>query len=308
VILVAAALASCAGGQSRDTISNQKKMSWKKLTPDEERVIVHKGTEAPFTGKYEHFDKTGTYVCRRCGTPLYRSADKFDARCGWPAFDDEIPGAVKRLPDADGLRTEIVCAACDAHLGHIFLGEGFTENNTRHCVNSVSLDFVPEGAPPVTDTAIFAGGCFWGVEYYMKKINGVLATEVGYLGGHKDNPTYKEVCAGGTGHYEAIEVVFDPRMTSYESVARMFFETHDPTQWNRQGPDVGEQYRSAVFYCNEAQKQVAEHLIALLKGKGFNVVTEVRPAGKFWKAEDYHQDYYDHKGATPYCHGYVKRF
>jgi|GEM_PF-5498048 len=107
VILVAAALASCAGGQSRDTISNQKKMSWKKLTPDEERVIVHKGTEAPFTGKYEHFDKTGTYVCRRCGTPLYRSADKFDARCGWPAFDDEIPGAVKRLPDADGLRTRL---------------------------------------------------------------------------------------------------------------------------------------------------------------------------------------------------------
>jgi peptide methionine sulfoxide reductase msrA/msrB len=308
VILVAAALASCAGSQPRDTLSNQKKMNLKKLTSEEERVIVHKGTEAPFTGKYEHFDDAGTYVCKRCGTPLYRSTDKFDARCGWPAFDDEIPGTVKRLPDTDGLRTEIVCAACGAHLGHVFAGEGFTEKNTRHCVNSVSLDFVPEAPPPATDTAIFAGGCFWGVEYYMKKITGVLSTEVGYTGGQKDNPTYMEVCAGGTGHYEAIEVVFDPGITSYESVARMFFETHDPTQWNHQGPDVGEQYRSAVFYRSEEQKQVAERLIALLKGKGFNVVTELRPAPKFWKAENYHQDYYDHKGATPYCHGYVKRF
>ena len=286
-------------------------MTMKKLTPEEELVIVHKGTEAPFTGKYEIFDGRGTYVCKRCSAPLYRSDDKFDAHCGWPAFDDEIPGAVKRIPDTDGMRTEIVCAKCGAHLGHVFLGEEFTDKNTRHCVNSISLDFVAasqETAKPLTDTAIFAGGCFWGVEYYMKKINGVISTEVGYTGGKKDNPTYKEVCAGNTGHYEAILVVFDPGQTSFEAVTKMFFETHDPTQWNHQGPDYGEQYRSAVFYKNEAQKSIAEKLILELKDKGFKVVTELKPASKFWKAEDYHQDYYEHKGSEPYCHGYVKRF
>ncbi len=283
-------------------------MTLKQLTPEEARVIVHKGTETPFTGKYEKYNESGTYVCKRCNAPLYRSSDKFDAHCGWPAFDDEIAGAIKRIPDADGMRTEILCAACNAHLGHIFSGEELTDKNIRHCVNSISLDFVPAGEPALTDTAIFAGGCFWGVEYYMKKIKGVISTEVGYTGGKTENPTYKEVCAGNTGHYEAIEVIFDPGQTSYEVVAKMFFETHDPTHWNHQGPDWGEQYRSAVFYRNEQQKTITENLITQLKENGFKVVTELYPAKTFWKAEDYHQDYYDHKGTAPYCHGYVKRF
>ncbi len=278
------------------------------LTPEEENVIIHKGTEAPHTGKYDQFMEAGTYGCKRCGAPLYRSTDKFDAHCGWPSFDDEIQGAVKRIPDADGVRTEIECAKCGAHLGHVFLGEGFTDKDTRHCVNSISLEFIPAKQPAASDTAIFAGGCFWGVEYYMKKIKGVISTEVGYTGGKTDHPGYKDVCAGNTGHYEAIEIVFDPGLTSYETVAKMFFETHDPTQWNHQGPDWGEQYRSAVFYRNEEQKAIVSGLISQLKAKGFKVVTELIPAKKFWKAEDYHQDYYEHKGSTPYCHGYVKRF
>lgn len=302
------AIAGCTQNQKQDATKNQNNMKFKLLTPDEDRVIVHKGTEAPFTGKYEKFNETGMYVCKRCGTPLYRSTDKFDANCGWPAFDDEIPGAVKRIQDADDMRTEIECAACGAHLGHVFSGEGFTDKDTRHCVNSISIDFVPSGGIALTDTALFAGGCFWGVEYYMNKIKGVISTEVGYTGGKTENPTYKEVCAGNTGHYEAIEVVFDPGQTSFEAVAKMFFETHDPTQWNHQGPDWGEQYRSAVFYCNNEQKAITENLIKQLKDKEFKVVTELIPAKIFWKAEDYHQDYYDHKGATPYCHGYVKRF
>jgi peptide methionine sulfoxide reductase msrA/msrB len=300
-------ISGCSQETQKNTTINKKTMKLKPLTPEEERVILHKGTEAPYTGKYEKFSETGTYVCKHCGTPLYRSSDKFDAGCGWPAFDDEIPGAVKRTPDADGRRTEITCAACGGHLGHVFLGEGFTGKDTRHCVNSISIEFVP-ASQAKTDTAIFAGGCFWGVEYYMAKIDGVISTEVGYTGGQKDNPTYKEVCAGTTGHYEAIEVVFDPAKTTYETVARMFFETHDPTQWNHQGPDFGEQYRSAVFYNSDEQKAVAERLIALLKGKGYAVVTELIPAKRFWKAEEYHQDYYEHKGSTPYCHGYTKRF
>ena len=305
-LLIAAT--GCGQGSQQKKEVKHTTMKFKTLTPEEERVIVHKGTEAPYTGKYEKFNGTGTYDCKRCGAPLYRSSDKFDAGCGWPAFDDEIPGAVKRIPDTDGMRTEIECAACGAHLGHVFQGEGFTPKNTRHCVNSISLEFEPAGAKAKTETAIFAGGCFWGVEYYMKRIDGVISTEVGYTNGHKDHPTYKEVCAGTTGHYEAIEVVFDPSKTSYEAVAKMFFETHGPTQWNHQGPDYEEQYRSAVFYLNPEQKAITEKLIARLKEKGFRVVTEVLPAKPFWKAEDYHQDYYDHKGSTPYCHGYVKRF
>ena len=120
------------------------KQEYRKLTKEEERVIVNKGTEMPFTGKFYAFWKLGTYVCKRCGAPLYHSESKFEADCGWPSFDDEIPGAVKRLPDSDGVRTEIQCARCGAHLGHVFLGEGFTEKNTRHCVNSISMDFVPD--------------------------------------------------------------------------------------------------------------------------------------------------------------------
>jgi peptide methionine sulfoxide reductase msrA/msrB len=170
------------------------------------------------------------------------------------------------------------------------------------------MDFIPANQKLKTDTALFSGGCFWGVEYLMKKANGVISTAVGYTGGHTENPTYKEVCAGHTGHYEAIEVVFDPSKTSYEDVAKLFFEIHDPTQWNHQGPDWGQQYRSAVFYRNEDQKKITENLIFELRAKGYEVVTEVKPATKFWKAEDYHQDYYNHKGSEPYCHVFVKRF
>jgi len=280
----------------------------KKLTPEEERVIVHKGTEPPFSGTYLHEKRDGTYVCKRCGEPLFRSRDKFDSGCGWPSFDDAISGHVAETPDADGMRTEITCAECGAHLGHVFVGEGFTAKDTRHCVNSISVEFEPRASAETTERAIFAGGCFWGVEYHFENAPGVLSAVSGYIGGRVSNPTYAQVCSHTTGHAEAVEVVFDPAVTSYETLAKLFFEIHDPTQRNRQGPDIGEQYRSAVFYTSEAQRETAARLIGVLREKGYDVTTELVAAGEFWPAEDYHQDYYERKGTTPYCHSREQRF
>ena len=283
---------------------------YNQLTPAEERVILYKGTEMPWTGEYVDNKAAGVYACKQCNTPLYRSEDKFDSHCGWPSFDDEIDGAVKRIPDADGMRTEIVCANCGGHLGHVFEGEGFTEKDTRHCVNSISMIFIPASSTMETKTeiAIFAGGCFWGVEYFLQQAKGVKSVESGYIGGHVDNPTYEQVCSHSTGHAEAVRVTYDPSQISYEEVAMLFFEIHDPTQVDRQGPDIGNQYRSEVFYMDDSQKAVAEKLIKLLKDKGYKVATKVTKATTFWPAEAYHQDYYFEKGSVPYCHGYTKRF
>lgn len=166
----------------------------------------------------------------------------------------------------------------------------------------------PQPTNTTMEKAILASGCFWGTEYFLKRIDGVVSTTVGYTGGFVENPTYEQVCTKRTGHYEATEVIYDPSKTDYETVLRMFFETHDPTQVNGQGPDIGPQYRSAVFYMNDAQKATAEKLIALLRAKGYAVATELLPAAVFYSAESYHQDYYDNKGGSPYCHGYRALF
>lgn len=286
------------------------KTMYNKLTPEEERVIIRKGTEPPFSGKYVNHFGDGTYTCKRCGAKLFDSSSKFHSSCGWPSFDDQIQGTVKMQPDADGVRTEIICANCGAHLGHVFTGEGYTPKNTRYCVNSISLNFAPEQSAQEnkTERAIFASGCFWGTEYHFQKVPGVISTTVGYTGGHVDNPTYKQVCTDKTGHAEAVEVIYDPSKTSYEKLAKLFFETHDFTQLNRQGPDIGTQYRSEIFYLDKNQKKITAELIETLEKKGFDVKTKVTPAGKFWPAENYHQDYYQNNGKTPYCHIYRKIF
>lgn len=281
-------------------------MGYRRLTPEEERVILRKGTEPPFSGKYWKHTEPGIYVCRRCGAPLFRSESKFDARCGWPSFDDSIAGAVMRSPDPDGVRTEITCASCGGHLGHVFEGERLTEKNTRHCVNSISLDFEP--AASAVEKAVLAGGCFWGVEFLLRQVPGVLDTKVGYIGGVEENPTYEMVCSKTTDYAEAVEVLFDPARLSYQDLLKRFFEIHDPTQRDGQGPDRGRQYRSAVFYLTDDQRRIAEEVIGILAGKGLEVTTEVVPAERFWPAEDYHQRYYERTGRMPYCHTRVKRF
>ncbi|MDD3146204.1 MAG: bifunctional methionine sulfoxide reductase B/A protein [Candidatus Riflebacteria bacterium] len=276
-------------------------MSQTDLTPEEERVIVHRGTELPFTGKFVNHKEKGTYTCRRCGASLYKSESKFESGCGWPSFDDEIPGAVTRKPDPDGHRVEIVCSSCDAHLGHVFVGEGFTAKNQRHCVNSISMSFIP-ATDEKTSSAIFAAGCFWGVEHLMKQVSGVKSTTVGYTGGETQKPDYKAVCTGTTGHLEAVKIDFDPAVTSFEALTKLFFEIHDFTQTDGQGPDIGTQYLSAIFYADESQKKQAEDVVKQLESMGHKVATRLIPASAFWPAEDYHQDYYSKTGKAPYCH------
>jgi peptide methionine sulfoxide reductase msrA/msrB len=278
------------------------------LTPPILAVVAESATERPFSGEYNDFGESGTYLCRRCGLVLFRSQTKFHSGCGWPSFDEEIPGAVAFKKDPDGLRTEILCARCHAHLGHVFAGEGFTAKNTRHCVNSFSLDFVANLDVTDTEEAIFAAGCFWGVEYLFKKLPGVLKTEVGYTGGEKEAPSYEDVCTGTSGHYEAIRIVYDPTKINYKKIAMYFFEIHNPTQRNGQGPDIGQQYQSAIFYYDDEQKQIAIALIEELTQLGFQVATALFPVSTFWPAEAYHQNYYAKTGHAPYCHVYTKKF
>ncbi len=293
---------------SKTVIKQNGTMKLYPLTKEETYVIVNKGTERPYTGEYTDVFKKGTYLCKQCHSPLYKSDSKFHSGCGWPSFDDEIKGAVKKTLDADGQRTEITCANCDGHLGHVFYGEGLTDKDTRHCVNSISMIFEEDAVKTSTAKAIFAGGCFWGVEYYFQHAKGVISTSVGYTGGFKKNPTYKEVCSHTTGHIEAMEVTYDPSQTSYEELAKLFFEIHDPTQSNGQGNDIGPQYLSVIFYLDDNQKSISEKLISQLQLKGYKVATQLKKASKFWPAEDYHQQYYEKEGGVPYCHKRVSRF
>jgi peptide methionine sulfoxide reductase msrA/msrB len=314
VILAAALAAPVLLGRYKAQAPNRERsggqeegraMPYNQLTPEEEAVIVGQGTERPFSGRFnDHFER-GVYTCRRCGAGLYRSEDKFRSHCGWPSFDAELPGAVGRRPDGDGRRTEIVCTGCGGHLGHVFTGERLTARDVRHCVNSVSLGFVPGER---VGRAIFAGGCFWGVEHLFAGFPGVLAATSGYIGGGTEHPTYEQVCSGSTGHAEAVEILYDTSKVTYRELARFFFEIHDPTQVARQGPDVGDQYRSAIFWLDESQESTARELIAELRAQGIEVATQTSRAGAFWPAEGHHQDYYRRTGKQPYCHVRVQRF
>lgn len=280
-------------------------MKLNSLTPEEKKVIVNKGTEAPYSGEYDKFNQEGVYTCRRCNANLYRSQDKFDSHCGWPSFDAEIAGAVKRNIDADGRRTEIICARCEAHLGHVFEGEGLTDKNVRHCANSLSMRFIAKNAlKNMKENAYFGGGCFWCIEASFKIIKGVSSVMPGFAGGKKENPTYEGVSSGATGHAEVVKIEYDSTIISFEGLLEVFFAIHDPTTLNRQGGDVGTQYRSIILYADDLQKEIAENFIEkMTKEKVFDspIITEVKPLEKFYEAEEYHHDYFAKNPTVAYC-------
>jgi len=270
----------------------------KELTPEETRVIINKGTERPFSGQYYSLKDDGTYLCKQCGAELFKSDDKFNSNCGWPSFDDQIPGSVKFILDADGQRTEIQCAKCGGHLGHIFYGEGFTQKNARYCVNSVSVDFKKHEER----TILLGGGCFWCIEAAFQNLPGVTKVTSGYAGGSVKNPSYEEVCNGETGHAEVVKIQYDQEKVNLTKILELFFLVHDPTTLNRQGADSGTQYRSIIIYNDEADKKLIDDYLSKIKDSYSEpIVTEVKAYMDFYEAEEYHKNYYNAHKTQPYC-------
>lgn len=302
------------------------------LTEIQKHVTQHDGTERAFDNEYWDNKKEGIYVDIVSGKPLFSSIDKFDSGTGWPSFTKPIEESeiISKEDDKFGMtRIEVRSKAANSHLGHVFDDGPINKGGKRFCINSASLKFIAKedlkkegygkylklfGEDEIDrndkiEKAILSGGCFWGMEELLRQLDGVVDVRAGYSGGLIPNPTYETVKTGISGHAESVEITFKNNIISYEDILRFFFQIHDPTTLNRQGNDRGSQYRSAIFYLNDHQKEIAEKLIAQGNKSGVfpgEIVTEVEEVREFYEAEDYHQDYLQKNPGGYTCHSVRK--
>lgn len=297
----------------------------KRLTPEQYICTQEEGTERPFQNAYWDNKEDGIYVDVVSGEPLFLSLDKYDSGTGWPSFTRPIDSDDENLTlktDRKLIypRTEVRSKKADSHLGHVFDDGPKDKGGKRYCMNSAALNFIPLSEMEKKgygeylfrfaekkkwEIATLAGGCFWGMEDLLRQIPGVITTQVGYSGGELKNATYNAVKTGVTGHAESVQILFDPAKLSYEDVLVTFFKIHDPTTENRQGNDIGSQYRSAIFFHSQAQHDTAIRMIDRVnKAKVWEgkIVTQVVPFREFWQAEDYHQDYLEKNPNGYTCH------
>jgi len=317
-------LTTCSAGPNQasapagdDDVSDEKlgktDEEWRALlTPEQYRVLRKKGTERPNTGKYNHFADEGVYRCSGCGQVIFTSETKFACPAGWPAFSQAADkGSVDEHEDRSlgMVRTEVTCSNCGGHLGHVF-EDGPKPTGLRYCINSVAMEFEAAAEPPAVErhqeTVVLGAGCFWCTEAALETLDGVTDVDVGYMGGEKHDADYQSVCSGGTGHAEVARVTYDPGRITFQRILDLFFAIHDPTQLNRQGADIGPQYRSVIFHTTEEQKSIAEEKIRELDGKLADpVVTQVVPAVDYHLAEVYHQDYFRNNPDAGYCQAVI---